>query len=203
VLAIGLSLVAGGLKPENVTRLLTLAFLALQVACWPSLPRRPSSRAFFVALGCLLAAAVEGFHMISRPVFPSLTVTAGTPPVQALRFYLIDLAFTLPAYVVILSVIWWFAARYRYSVWGYTLTFGLAQALGDGGLVFFLAAPPMLAFLPYPMTNYHAMNVLPYLLTRPAGQRTGAARLLAIPAVIATYWCCGAVIQWVGRSLGM
>lgn len=196
--AVGLSLAVGGLKPENVTRLLVLSFLGLQLLVLPRLPRGGS----FILWGCALAAVVEGFHMISRPVFLCLTVQPGTPIPQALKLYLIDLAFTLPAYVLIFAVIERFARTYRYSPWGYTLVMGLAQALGDGGLVYFLAAPPMLFFLPYPMTNYHAVNVLPYLLAGKPGERTGPARFLAIPAVIATYWLCGAAIQWAGRALG-
>ena len=65
-----------------------------------------------------------------------------------------DRLYTVPAYLVVLSVIWWFINRYRYPYWHYVITMGLGQALGDGGLLFFLNAPAMLVFLPYPMTNY-------------------------------------------------
>ncbi len=198
--AIGFSLALGGLSPENVTRLLVLAFLAAQLALRPFLRPGPPSGWRFVALATLLACVVEGLHMISRPVFLCLTVKPGTPLATAVSWYVTDLAFTVPAYLIIFSVIWRLANRYRFSTWSYAVTMGLAQALGDGGLVFFLAAPPMLLFLPYPMTNYHAINVLPYLLTRPVGTRPGG--WLAIPALIVTYWLCGALIQVVGRSLG-
>jgi len=208
VLAIGLSLIAGGLKPENVTRLLVIGFLLLQVPArqffLTALPR-VAPRTRFVLLGTSLAAVVEGFHMISRPVFLSLTVTRDSTPITALTFFGIDLLFTLPAYLVIFSVIWWFLCRYRYGFWSYAVTMGLAQTLGDGGLFFFAGAPPMLLFLPYPMTNYHAINVLPFLAVEkdlPPGRTAGPGSLLAIPGVIATYLVCGALIQWLGRFWG-
>lgn len=208
-IAIGLSIGIAGLTAESVTRLLVLGFLLLQVAA-----RRPLAAAFpalaprtrFIALGTLLAAVVEGCHMISMPVLPPLTVYAGTPPMEALRRYAIDLALTVPAYLVIFGVIWWFVARFAYPLWTYLILFGAAQALGDGGIYFFAAAPGMLAFLPYPMTNYHAVNVIPFLAVRdglPAGRRTDGARWLALPAVIATYFVCGTLIKVVARALGI
>jgi hypothetical protein len=47
-------------------------------------------------MGVLLAAVVEGMHMISKPVYSSLVVGPGTSPADALRFYAIDLAVTTP-----------------------------------------------------------------------------------------------------------
>ncbi|MFN7971003.1 MAG: hypothetical protein U0166_01400 [Acidobacteriota bacterium] len=168
-IAIGLSLAAGGLSRENVTRLLVVAFLLAQVACrgWlvKALPAlSPSSR--FVVTGTLLACVVEGFHMISVPVFGTLRIDRATPFAEGLRRYALDLAFTVPAYLVIFWVIWSFVRRFRYGTWPYVFGLGLAQALGDGGLFFFAAAPAMLALVPYPMTNYHAINVIPFLAIR-------------------------------------
>lgn len=206
-LAIGLSLIAGGLKPENMTRLLVLAFLALSL--WLKAPLIKAFSGFqpytrFVGLGCLLASVVEGFHMISEPVFRSLRVTAATPWHQALLNFGLDLLFTLPAYVVIFSLIWYLSNRYVYSFWGYVIIMGMAQALGDGGLYFFMAAPPMLAFLPYPMTNYHAVNLLPFLAVREQLQpQKKSGGWLAIPAIIATYFVCGALIQISGKFFGL
>lgn len=208
-IAIGLSLWIAGLTAESITRLLVLGFLLLQVAgrrwltaTFPAL----APRTRFIVLGTLLAAVVEGFHMISMPVQPSLTVTASTPPAQALRYYATDLALTVPAYLVIFGVIWWFVTRFHYPLWTYILLFGAAQALGDGGIYYFAAAPGMIAFLPYPMTNYHAVNILPFLATRdglPGERRTDGARWLALPAVILTYFACGALIKVVARALGL
>ena len=207
--AVAASVALGGLSPENLTRLTVIAFLGVQWA-WRgrlvnALPGwAPRTR--FVVLGTTLAALVEGFHMISRPVFDGLRVTAQTPPLQAVGHYVADLAFTVPAYLVILSLIWWFVNRWRYSPWTYAIVFGLAQALGDGGLVYFAGQPAMLAFLPYPVTNYHAMNVLPYLAvvgSLDPDRTAGPARWLAIPAVIGTYFACGALIRWAGMPFGL
>ena len=64
----------------------------------------------------------------------------------------------------------------------------------------------MLVFLPYPMTNYHAVNVLPFLAVR--GQldpeRPSSARSwLVVPAVVGTYLVCGALIKVAGRWSGL
>ena len=71
--AIGVSLVLAGLTAETITRLLVLAFIAGQyvlraklVNALPGLA--PPVR--FITMGVLLAAVVEGFHMISKPVYP-------------------------------------------------------------------------------------------------------------------------------------
>ena len=64
----------------------------------------------------------------------------------------------------------------------------------------------MLAFLPYPMTNYHAVNVIPFLAVRGTLAPPGDARgwpWLAVPALIGTYLVCGSVIKLVGRAAGL
>jgi hypothetical protein len=157
-------------------------------------------------MGVLLAAVVEGFHMISKPVYPSLLIGFDTSPADALRFYAIDLLVTTPAYVVIFAVIWYFINRFHYGLWSYIVVMGLGQALGDGGLFFFAAAPPMLVFLPYPMTNYHACNVLPFVATRdalPAARVAGRRSWVAVPALIAVYLVCGSIIKLAGRAAGL
>lgn len=206
LLSIGLAFVTGGWQPENQTRALVLLFAALLWICRAPLQRyslalKPGPR--FVLLGCLLAAGVEAFHMISEPVFASLRITYGMPLGQMLSHYLIDLCFTLPAYGLIFSLIWWFIQRFAYSFWQYLFWVGLGQCLGDGGLAFFMGAPALLAFLPYPMSNYHAMNVLPYAAVRsdlPAPTRRGG--WLVIPALIVLYFGCGVCIQLAGKALG-
>ena len=83
---------------------------------------------------------------------------------------------------------------------------GMGQALGDGGVFFFAAAPQMLVFLPYPMTNYHACNVLPFVATRdalPAPRVVGGRSWVAVPALIAVYLVCGSVIKLAGRAAGL
>ncbi len=208
VLAIGVSIARAGLTAESVTRLLVVGLLLLQLAAHPMLVRAlpwctPKWR--FVLIGMLLAAVVEGFHMISMPVFGSLRIGQETGIAGGLRNYALDLAFTLPAYLAIFSTIWFFVNRYRYGLWDYIVTAGFAQAIGDGGLFYFWNAPGMLLFLPYPMSNYHAINVLPLLSVReylPADTRRVASRYLIVPAVIAAYLACGAMIRLVGRRFG-
>lgn len=204
MLAIGFSIAHAGLTPESITRILVVLFLGVQIALREPLARALpglSPRLRFVVMGTLLAAVVEGFHMISKPVRPNLVVTPGMPVGTALHHYGVDLLLTVPAYLVIFSVIYWFISRYQYSLWQYVLVMGAAQALGDGGINFFAAAPAMLIFLPYPMTNYHAVNVIPYLAVReelPAARRESWGAYLALPAVTVIYFVCGAAIKLVG-----
>jgi hypothetical protein len=208
-LAIGLSIGVAGFTAENVTRLLVIALLFGQLAFRSALAnvmQTVSPRTRFIVLGTALASIVEGFHMISMPVFPSLRIGPGTSIVQGLTYYALDLLFTVPAYLVIFWVIWLFITRYRFTLWQYVLAVGLAQALGDGGLFFFWNAPAMLAFLPYPMTNYHAINVIPFLAVRrqlPEGTPASALSYLVIPGLIGTYLVCGAIIKLLGRFFGL
>jgi hypothetical protein len=207
--AIGVSLVLAGPSVETITRLLVLAFIAAQyvfrarlVNALPGL----SPRARFITMGVLLAAVVEGFHMISKPVYSSLVVGPDTSPADALRFYAIDLAVTTPAYVVIFAVIWVLINRFHYGLWTYIVVMGLGQALGDGGAFYFAAAPQMLVFLPYPMTNYHACNVLPFVATRdalPATRPAGRRSWVAVLVLIAVYLVCGSLIKLAGRAAGL
>jgi hypothetical protein len=207
--AVGTAIALAGPTPESMTRVLVLGFLLVQLAFRSTLAKalpglRPRTR--FVVLGVALAAVVEGFHMISMPVFLSLRIGPGTSLAQGLTRYALDLLFTVPAYLVIFRVIWHFADRYRYSLWEYVVVMGLAQAVGDGGLFLFWNSPGMLVFLPYPMTNYHAINVLPFLAVRDRLRREGsgnARKYLAVPAVVGTYLVCGAVIKVLGRLSGL
>ncbi|MGE3536938.1 MAG: hypothetical protein AB7N91_05790 [Candidatus Tectimicrobiota bacterium] len=208
-LAIGLALALAGLSAESLTRLLVLAFLGSQMAACRRLahvlPGLPPRRRFIV-LGTVLAAVVEGLHMISAPVFLSLRIGWETSVSQGLLQYALDLLFTVPVYVVIFAVIWRFIQRYQYTLWHYVLVMGLAQTLGDGGLVFWYHAPAMLAFLPYPMTNYHAINVLPFLAVRaqlPPERQVSRRAYLAIPALMVTYFVCGALIKVLGQYAGL
>lgn len=134
--AISLAIAKAGLSAESVTRLLVLAFLLAQFALRPlfvkALPTL-APRARFVVLGTALATAVEGFHMISKPVFASLRVGPGTPLAQALASFGIDLLFTVPAYVAILSVMWTFVSRHRYPTWSYVLAMGSRRRSATAG----------------------------------------------------------------------
>ena len=157
-------------------------------------------------MGVLLAAVVEGFHMISKPVYPSLLVGLDTPPSHALRFYAIDLLATTPAYVVIFAVIWFLVNRYRYGLWSYIVVMGLGQALGDGG-IFFFAAAPQLVDLPAVSDDELPRVQRPAVrgdARRTAGSARGRPRgWAAVPALIAVYLVCGSVIKLAGRAAGL
>lgn len=208
-LAVGLAISLTGLSPESVTRILVIGLLLAQVAFRSTLVKALPAltpRTRFIVLGTVLAAVVEAFHMISMPVFLSLRIGRGTSLTEGLTRYALDLLFTVPADLVIFSVIWYFVVRYQYPLWRYVVVMGLAQALGDGGLVFFVHTPAMLFFLSYPMTNYHAINVIPFLAVRDqlARERAASARAwLVVPAVVGTYLACGAVIKVVGKWFGL
>ncbi|MEO8698414.1 MAG: hypothetical protein ABI867_00185 [Kofleriaceae bacterium] len=207
ITAVGLAFLVGGLSDDNITRVLVIGFLIVQLAAlrWVRGPlARIRPRVRFVATGMLLAAVVEGFYMVSRPVFPSLRITAETDLRTGMSSYALDLALTLPAYFVIFSVIWWWSRRYRYTLWEYVLIMGMGQALGDG-FVYFVGAPAMLLFLPYPMLNYHAINILPFLVTRsePEEPTRSWRRLLALPILVVVYLVCGGVIALIGGRLGL
>lgn len=208
-ISICLAIAVAGLSDESITRILVIIFLLCQIPLRTVLVKAlswlsPKTR--FVVLGTLLAAVVEGFHMISKPVFLSLQITRNTSFMHGLTNYALDLVFTVPAYLVIFSVMWWFVNRYEYKFWQYVVVIGMAQALGDGGIFFFIAAPPMLLFLPYPMTNYHAINVIPFLAVQDnlnEKRIPSSYSYLAIPAIIGTYLVCGAIIKVFGRAFGL
>ena len=208
LVALGLAFAQPGHSLDHATRVLLLLFVGLQLAAAPALRRalaRWQPRTRFVLCAMFLAALVEGLYMFTRPAFACLQVTRETPALRALNYYLSDLALTWPAYFVIFLVIWRQLNRYRYSFWEYALVMGMGQALGDG-FVFFVSAPVMVAFLPYQMLNYHAMNILPYLVVRddldPQASRS-ARRFLALPLLVAVYLACGAMIAFVGPRLGL
>lgn len=209
VLSIAFSLAVSGPTPDAVTRVGVLAFLLPQAAFRTRVlhalnGRSPRFR--YVALATLLAAGVEGLHMISTPVFGSLRIDASIPLPEALRRYGIDLLFTVPSYLVIFSVMFAVLERVAYTPLQYAFIAALGQTLGDGGLVFFIGAPAMLLFVPYPMTNYVACNLLPYLAVRHDLRPTDTSALhawLAVPLIVVTYFACGAVIKVAGSQFGL
>ncbi len=153
------------------------------------------------------AMAVELFHMISRPLAPSLLITGQTSFGQGLKNASIDLVLTFPAYVIIFLVIWHLEARYHYSPAAFFFLMGSGQALGDGG-GFFLINPGALILIPYIMLNYWAMNFVPYLVARKNMARTISQdsnwKTVALPLVLLpiTYLVMGGIILTVGRVLG-
>jgi hypothetical protein len=72
--------------------------------------------------------------------------------------------------------------------------------------VCFVGEPHMLAFLPYPMSNEHAMNLMPFLAVSaqlPQGRSAGWRRFLVILVVVLTYLVCGALIGLAGAATGL
>ena len=208
-ISICLAVALAGLSSESITRLLVIVFLFVQIA-WRSILAKVlpwfSPKTRFIVVATVLAAVVEGFHMISTPVFRSLRIGWDTSFMQGLLYYALDLLFTVPAYLVIFSVIWYFINRYHYSLWHYVVVMGLAHALGDGGIFYFLNAPQMLLFLPYPMTNYHAIDLIPFLAVRDRLRHerlSSALAYLVVPGVIGTYLVCGTIIKLLGRAFGL
>lgn len=117
---------------------------------------------FFIVSGVFLAAIGEGAYMISKPVLDNLLVTLPISWPQFWHNYFVDLALTLPVYVLIFWVIWKLINHFHYSKWEYIFLMALGQSIGDGSSFFFLN-PFLLLFIPYIMINYHAMNLAPYL----------------------------------------
>jgi hypothetical protein len=196
-------------KSESMTRMLVIIFLAIQFLFRNELGKLflyiKNSQKRFIISGTILATFVEGFHMISTPVFLSLRVNFNMPFLKILQNYFIDLIFTIPAYIIIFSVIWYFINKYKYSLFEYIITFGLAQTLGDGGIFYFIISPFMIFFIPYPMTNYHAINIIPFLLVKDDLKHSSEKKLIryiAIPAVITTYLICGSIIKYLGNKFG-
>jgi hypothetical protein len=204
-LAVLLPLLAEGLAPKNVTLLCAQAFLGLQLALRPTLSRaslRLPPGPLFLGTGVLAACFLEAFHMISQPFDPALLVTRGMGAGQALSRLGLDLLFTVPAYLAIFWVIWRLIGLYRFSAFEYFILVSLGQALGDGGLLYFLAAPHMLLFLPYTVVKYQAMNLVPYLLVRERLQPrsdSGWRFIVPVLALVATYFLCGAAMKILWR----
>lgn len=211
-LQVAVVLAKEGLSADNVTRLLILAYLVATLAWWLATRRRARAvtPVSFVLRCSLNAMFVEATYMISRPVFSALLVTRETPVGDALTNTLIDFAFTFPVYVALYSIVWLMIRRFPYRISEYVVVFSLAQSLGDGN-AFFLANPAMLAFAPWVMLNYQAINIVPYLIVRPSLPARASTSALAAVARIAVplvsipvaYWFLGAAIQVIGREVGL
>lgn len=207
-IAISFSIYVAGFNTESITRILVILFLLIQIlfhSIFTTLFSFSTPKIRFIFSGTILAAVVEGFHMISKPVFLSLVIDQNTSFIQGLTNYLIDLAFTVPAYLLIFRVIFYFTKKFYFTLWQYIFVMGLAQTLGDGGIFFFIGFPAMLFFLPYPMTNYHAINVIPFLSVRneiKENQSISWRKYVAIPGIVVTYLICGTFIKIIGKFWG-
>lgn len=211
-LSLALPLLNGGLNRDAVTRLLILTYFLLSL--WWFYRRGQfrtvkNPRRTFIVWCVVNAMVVEIFHMISRPLHPSLLITANTPFMAGLTKTAIDLILTFPAYLLIFWVVWLLLKRYRYSPFAFFFLMGLGQALGDGN-GFFLIHPGALIFIPYVMLNYWAMNFVPYLMVRkqisqaPGSIKAGRIKKVLLPIVLlpATYILAAVVILTIGAVLG-
>lgn len=208
-LAIAISLAAKGTSPENITRLAVVTLLLIEYLSRRRLIRIFASfspRQRFLLMTIALASVVEGMHMISRPVFPSLVVTRDTSVRAALAAYVIDLAFTVPAYALIFSTMWRVLSRYRFHLWSVIWVFGVAQTLGDGGLFYFGSAPWMIPLFIYPMTNYTAIHAISFLAVEPDLQAplplTPLRAVWSGVSIVTVYLVAGAIICIVGAAFG-
>jgi hypothetical protein len=207
-ISIILSFIINPYSLENKTRFLVILFLLIQIKFISKLSKlfdSYSTKVKFILTAIILSIFVEAFHMISSPVFLQLRITQETSLSEAFKFYLIDLMFTIPAYIIIFYVIWLFINKYNYKTFSYIFIIAFAQTIGDGGLFFFLNSPFMLLFIPYTMTNYHAMNVLPFLSVNNELKRDriiSNKSYLVIPAIILTYLFCGSIIKLIGKYYG-
>lgn len=200
--------IKGKASTDNITHFLILVYLGL-IFVWyknskKDLPINPKKK--FIILCVISAAIVEGFYMIHMPVFSGLRITAGMSAGNMLLNYLIDLIFTIPAYFLIFRTIWFLINKYKYNVWQYTILVALGQALGDGSRTF-LTNPGLLIFIPYVLSNYHAMNIIPFLKVESSlnPQRSDSffkylAPLILLPLV---YIICGVFIYTIGPIFGL
>lgn len=197
-----------GLDAENITHVFLIVFLLLQYPLFTFIYSKVikfSPKTRFILLGTIFAAIVELFFMISTPVHESLKITSNTSFQQGIMNYLIDLAFTLPFYVVLFFVVWFFINKYQFKLWEYIIVFAVAQSLGDGSS-FFIGDPFALILLPYVMISYHAMNVLPFLTVKDnlAPKNTSKERFIVpVIAIVLLYLVLGILIQLAGSLIGV
>ncbi len=208
--SLSIPLLRDGLSRDSITRLLILAYFLLSLLWFYKkgqfLQIKNPKKSFI--LWCTINAMVmEICYMISRPLDMSLLITSNTSFLQGLQNTAVDLILTLPAYLLIFYVIWRLIKRYNYSPFAFFFLMGLGQALGDGN-IFFLANPVLLAFIPYVMLNYWAMNFVPFLLVRNnlgnTSQQDSKWKKIILPIVLLpiTYFVAGATILTLGKMLG-
>lgn len=206
--AVCIVLIKDGLTPDNATHLAILAYLASSAFAIPLLQRlaeRYPPQKVFLGFSLISAAAVEVCYMITAPLHPSLLIDADTKATHAFRNVGVDLALTLPAYVLIFAVILILIRRYDYRPIEFTVLTSAGQAIGDG-MSFLAANPTMLIFLPYLMLNYHAMTLVPYVALRgrlQSGQARRGPMMLVLPLIVLPllYGVVGTAIILLGRTL--
>lgn len=199
--------IKNGLSLDNLVHIAILIFFLVTFVFYQKFQKSnviKNPKYFFITHCVLFAAVVEGCYMISKPVLSSLQIVAGMSIGQMLHNYFIDLLFTVPAYFLIFSVIWWLINKYEYSFWEFAILTALGQALGDGSRTFLLN-PGLLLFIPYIMINYHAMTVVPYLKIRNVLSSKRIKNLwrfiTPIIAISTTYLFCGMIIYTIATLM--
>ena len=183
---------------EDVTRFILIGYVGLFLIFLPMLrplvrrvPLSPGVK--YVALCVASAAIVEIAHMISTPFNDSVKIVIGeTPPSTALLYVLIDLAVTLPAYVIVFTLVWRrLLTRYGYAPLEFIMLISLGQFIGDANI--HLVPGILLIYAwPYVLLIYHLMNIPPYLLMKQEidvqGLPQERGRYRGFWVVPATYW---------------
>ncbi len=199
-----------GWSTASLTRVLIIGFFLVELGWyygWGRFTKIENPRRTFILFCTLSALAMELFYMVSRPLDMSLLITRDTPFWEAGKNILIDLVLTAPVYIIIFTIIWLLIKRYRYSAFAFFFVMSLGQALGDGG-AFFIANPPTLILIPYIMSNYWAMNFVPFLLIRnqvePSVKEGRAWEKILAPIILLplTYFISAVVIITIGRAIG-
>jgi hypothetical protein len=206
VLVFVLVLIKRGIESANIAHTLVILFLGIQFLVIKSLKDMLSAyscRARFLMSGLSCAALIEGFYMIHEPVFKAVKIVPSMSFSSMVSSYVIDLVFTLPVYLAVFLALWYFINRYQYTLWQYFIIFSLGQALGDGGIFLFSATPSLSLFIPYTLINYHAMNLLPYLLIREniQPQKAGWQKFIIPPLVIILFYLTGGALIKIMGSL--
>ncbi|MFH1316891.1 MAG: hypothetical protein ABII01_05205 [Candidatus Woesearchaeota archaeon] len=208
VVVFSVTFITKGFDPDNITHFLIIIFFLAQLALFPLIKvisKMFTPKLIFITLAVIFAALVEGFYMLTNPVFKSLKFTAGMSFEKMLSNYLVDLIFTIPVYIVVFFVIWYFINRYDYKLWEYLIFISLGHAIGDG-FFFFLASPIMIIFIPYVMINYHAMNLVPFLLVNnklKPKNKSWMKYVLPPIAIIILYLLSGMIINTVGQLFAL
>ena len=206
ILALWISFQAGGeLTNDKITHLFIIGIWIVSFFVFKLIkPKNP--KRFFIVSSVFLASLGEGTYMISKPVFKDLLVPTNANLSTFLHNWFIDLIFTVPAYVIIFSTIWWLINKYSFSKKEYAFWFALGQALGDGW-VFFVSNPFLLILLPYIMLNYHAMNLIPFLkIESTLGSKpridSGRKYFMVVLFIVLSYLFAGGLIVFAGRMFG-
>lgn len=207
IFSIAVYIMKNGLDSAAWTRIAILVFFCLSLGWYFWKGRRitvSNPARLFILWSVANAMVGEICYMISKPLHESLLVTIDMPWSQIFRNVGIDLILTLPAYLIIFSIVWKLVVRYGYTPFSFFFLVGLGQSLGDGN-TFFWVNPGTLILIPYVMLNYWAMSFVPYLAIRPTLKifnNSLLSYILPIVVLPITYFFVAAVILTFGKWIG-